>query len=554
MSTWWIPSTLRDYRVSGLGADALAGLALVAVALPSQMATARLAGLPAVDGLYAFVAGSLLYALIGTSRHLSVGADSTIAPVLAAGVASIAAVGTGGYRAGMALTAVLVGVLLVVAGLLRLGWIAEFLSTPVTTGVLAGIGVEIAVRQLPVVLGISGGGTTTIGRIRHVVDQAGHVNGWSVGIAVGTLVLVSGAQLIDRRLPGALVALVLSIVAVQALGLASHHGVAVLGTVHGGLPSVGVPTVPWRDFRDLLGPVLTVAFVCIAQTAATLRGGDAATPASDDFNRDLIGVGAGNITAGLIGSFAVDASPPNTTVVTASGSRSQLSTAIAAGVVTGVVFLATAPLAHLPQATLGATLLFISAKLFRARELRAILRFDSIEFALTIAALLAVALVGIEEGVALAIVLSLADRTRRSARPRDAILGRVPGTDHWIPTDIGRATEQVPGTLVYLVYAPLWYANAHYLRLRIAELVDAATEPVHAVVFDANAVSDIDYTGLHTLRQLITELDQQHIKFAIARASHLVHHDLKHGDLLHELAPEHLFASVEDAVAALTDT
>jgi SulP family sulfate permease len=551
MSAWWVPSTLRGYRVSSLGADGLAGLALVAVALPSQMATARLAGLPAVDGLYAFVAGSLLYAILGTNRHLSVGADSTIAPVLAAGVASIAAVGTAGYRAGMALAAVLVGVLLVVAGLSRLGWIAEFLSRPVITGVLAGIGVEIAVRQLPVVLGISGGGTTTIGRIRQVIDQVGHVNGWSVGIAVGTLVLVIGAQLIDRRLPGALAGLVLSIVAVDALGLASHHGVAVLGIVHGGLPSVAVPSVPWRDFRELAGPVLTVAFVCVAQTAATLRATGAATAATTDFNRDLVGVGAGNITAGLIGSFAVDASPPNSAVVTAAGARSQLSIAIAAGVVAGVVLLATAPLAHLPQATLGATLLFVSAKLFRARELRAILRFDSIEFALAMTALLAVALVGIEQGVALAIVLSLADRTRRSARPRDAILGRAPDTDHWIPTDIGRTTDQVPGILVYLVYAPLWYANADYLHLRIAQLLSAATHPVYAVVLDANAISDIDYTGLQTLRQLITELDQQHIGFAIARASHLVHHDLKHGELLHELAPEHLFASVNDAVTAM---
>ncbi|MGI8417488.1 MAG: SulP family inorganic anion transporter, partial [Nakamurella sp.] len=442
-------------------------------------------------------------------------------------------------------------VLLVTAGLLRLGWIAEFLSRPVITGVLAGIGVEIAVRQLPVVIGISGGGNTTVGRLRQVIDDVGQVNGWSVGVAVGTLVLTIGAQLVDRRLPGALAGLVLSIVAAAVFGLASHHGVAVLGTIHGGLPSIGVPSVPWRAFGELVGPVLTVAFVCVAQTAATLRATGPAPSAPTDFNRDLIGVGAGNIAAGLIGSFAVDASPPNTAVVTAAGARSQLSTAIAAGVVAGVVLLATAPLAQLPQATLGATLLFVSAKLFRARELRAILRFDSIEFALAITALLAVALVGIEQGVALAIVLSLADRTRRSARPRDAVLGRAPGTDHWIPTDIGRDTEQVAGILVYLVYAPLWYANADYFHLRMLELISAATEPVHAVVLDANAVSDIDYTGLQTLRLLITELDQQDIRFAIARASHLVHHDLKHGDLLQELAPEHLFASVDDAVTAL---
>jgi len=236
-----VPPTLRRYRPSWLGADALAGLSLVAVALPSQMATARLAGLPAAAGLYAFVAGSVLYALFGTNRRLSVGADSTIAPVLAVGVASIAVVGTQRYITTMAFAALLVGGLLIVVGVCRLGWIAEFLSTPVITGVLAGIAVEIIVRQLPVVLGLEGGGTSTIGRLRRVFAQASHTNGWSLAIALCVLALIVVGQRIDHRLPGALVGLVLSIVAVDAFGLATHHGVTVLGAIHGGLPHVGLP-------------------------------------------------------------------------------------------------------------------------------------------------------------------------------------------------------------------------------------------------------------------------------------------------------------------------
>src|SRR6204780_428400 len=212
MSTWWVPPTLRGYRTSWLGADALAGLSLVAVALPSQMATARLAGVPAVAGLYAFVAGSVLFALFGTNRRLSVGADSTIAPVLAVGVASIAVVGTSRYITTMAFAALLVGGLLIAVGVCRLGWIAEFLSTPVITGVLAGIAVEIVVRQIPVILGVAGGGTTTIDRIRQVAGQLSHVNGWSAGIAVGVLALIVVGQRVDHRLPGALLGLVLSIV------------------------------------------------------------------------------------------------------------------------------------------------------------------------------------------------------------------------------------------------------------------------------------------------------------------------------------------------------
>jgi len=551
MSTWWVPPTLRGYRTSWLGADALAGLSLVAVALPSQMATARLAGVPAVAGLYAFVAGSVLFALFGTNRRLSVGADSTIAPVLAVGVASIAVVGTSRYITTMAFAALLVGGLLIAVGLCRLGWIAEFLSTPVITGVLAGIAVEIVVRQIPVILGLEGGGTSTIGRVRRVLDQVSHTNGWSVGIAVGVLVLIVVGQRIDHRLPGALLGLVLSIVAVDAFGLATHHGVAILGTVHAGLPHVGLPGASWTELRRLLGPVLTVAFLCIAQTAATVRTSGAAAPTPGNFNRDLAAIGAGSVAAGLIGVLAVDASPPNTAIVAASGARSQLTNVLAAALVVAVLLTLTAPLSKLPEATLGATLVFIATKLFRVGELRKILRFDRLEFALAFTTLLVVALIGIEQGIVVAIVLSLADRTRRAARPRDTLLGREPGTDHWIPVDVGRPAEQVAGVLVYLVYAPLWYGNADHIRLRLVQLIDAAAEPVHVVILDANAMSDIDYTGLQALRGLAAELDRRGVAIGVARASHLVHHELKHGALLTELGRDHLFASVDEAVTFL---
>ena len=551
MSAFWVPPTLRGYRRAWLGADALAALTLVAVALPSQMATARLAGLPAVVALYAFLSGSLLYAALGTKPHLSVGADSTIAPVLATAATAVAAAGSAGYAATMAFMALVVGALLIVVGLLRLGWISDFLSPPVVTGVLAGIAVEIVVRQLPVSLGVRGGGTTTLGRLGALSGQIGRTNGWCVGIALGVLALVIVAQRIDHRLPGALVGLVLSIIAVDALGLASHHGVAVIGAVHGGLPHIGLPSAPWSHLRLLVAPVLTVAFVCIAQTAATVREAGADVAAPDDFNRDLIGVGAGSLAAGLMGAFAVDASPPNTAIVSASGSRSQLTNVMAALIVLLVVLVATGPIRQLPEATLGATLVFIATKLFRAGQLRTVLRFDRLEFALAVSTLVVVAFVGIEQGVALAMVLSLADRTRRTARPQDTVLGREPGTDHWIPVDIGHTTEEVPGIVVYLMYAPLWYGNADYFRNRARQLVSAAPSPVHAMVLDAVAISDIDYTGLRALGDLVAELRRQGVTLAIARSSHLVHHDLKHGALLEQLGPGHLFTSVEAAVEAL---
>jgi len=542
--------TLRGYRASWLGPDVLAGLTLAAIAVPEQMATAGLANMPAVAGLYAFLSGSVLFAVLGRSRQVSVGADSTIAPVLAAGVATVAVSGTPRFTHLVSFFALMVGAMLIAVGLLRLGWISEFLSTPVVTGVLAGIAVQIVVRQLPAILGLAGGGTTTAGRIREVIVQIGHTNGWSVGIAVAVFTVVVGAEHLDRRIPGALIGVVVSILVVDGLGLASH-GVRVLGPIRGGLPSFGVPPASWADVRGLLGSALTVAFICVAQTAATVRAPNAGAEASGDFNRDLVALGAGSLAAGLSGSFAVNSSPPRTQIAISSGGRSQVTGLVAAAVVLGVVLLATGLLQSLPQATLGAILVFIAARLFRVRVLRSILRFDRLEFGLADITMLTVSLVGIEQGVVLAMLLALADRTRRAARPRDVVLGREPGTEHWIPPDIGRPTEQVPGVIVYLLYAPLWYGNADYIRTRIREILDSAAQPVHALVLDANGIPHIDYTGTQTLAELTAELRQQGVTTGIARSSHVVYRDLKHSGLLKDIGPGNLFATVEEAVSAL---
>lgn len=545
-----IAPTVRDYQASWLVPDLLAGLTLVAIAVPEQMATARLANMPAIAGLYAFVAASLVFALLGLSRQMSVGADSTIAPVLAVGVAAVAAVGTPRYLHLVSFLALMVGALVIAVGLLRLGWIASFLSTPVVTGVLAGIAVEIVVRQLPAILGLSGGGTTTVSRIRKVMAQLGHTNGWSTGIALAVFAVIMIAERVNRRIPGALIGLVGSIVVSAAFDLKSH-GVQVVGAIHGGLPSFAVPSASWADARRLVAPALTVAFVCVAQTAATLRSSGNATPTAEDFNRDLVALGGGSVVSGLSGSFAVNSSPPRTAVVTAVGGRSQLTSVVAACVALAVVLFATGLLKDLPQATLGAILLFVATRLFRVWELRSILHFDRLEFGLAVVTALAVSLVGIEQGVLVAMLLSLADRTRRAARPRDAVLGREPGTPHWIPPDVGHPTEQVPGVIAYIIYAPIWYGNADYIRLRVREILQSASQPVHAFVLDADAVADIDFTGVRMLGELAAELKQRGVEFAVARCSHLVHHDLKHGGLLEALGRDRLFLTVEDAVAAL---
>ncbi len=543
--------TLRGYQRSWLVPDLVAGLTLVAIAIPEQMATARLAGVPAVTGLYAFIAGSMTFAVLGSHRNMSIGADSTIAPIFAAGVATVTVVGTPRYLHLVTFLALVVGVLVAAVGLLRLGWIADFLPAPVVTGVLAGIAIEIVIRQLPAILGTAGGGTTTVGRLEAVLDQRGRVNGWSLGIAATVLAVMVVAERINRRIPGALIGLVLSTAVVAVFNL-KIHGVGVVGSVHTGLPSLGPPSVHLSDVRRLLGPALTVAFLCVVQTAATARSTAVDSRPAGQFDRDLVALGAGNLLAGLSGSFAVNASPPRTAVVTASGGRSQLSSLIAvAGVV--VVLFAAGLLEDLPQATLGAILIYVATKLFGAGEFRSVFRFDRVEFALAVVSVLVVGFIGVEQGVVVAAVLALAQRTRLAARPRDAVLGRVPGTDHWIPVDIGRLTEQVPGVVVYLLYAPLWYGNAAHVAARMHQVLDSSSEPVHTLVFDADGVSDIDYTAARALRQLATDLRRQGVRIGVARTSHLVHRNFKHSGLLHDIGANRLFATVDDAVAGLSE-
>jgi sulfate permease, SulP family len=540
--------TLRRYQRAWLAADLVAGLTLVAIAIPEQMATAKLANMPTATGLYAFIAGAVVFALIGRNAHMSVGADSTIAPIFAAGVAVVAVPGSPTYTHLVVAVALAAGILLVVAGLLRLGWLADFLPLPVVTGVLAGIAIQIFVRQLPAVFGVPGGGTTTIGRLKVLFDQRDDFNGWTFAIALAVLATVVGAERINRRIPGALIALIVSTAAVAAFDL-EQHGVPVLGHIHAGVPHVGLPSASLRELRQLTATILTVGFLCVVQIAATSRSRAADQEAAGELNRDLVAVGAGSLASGLVGSFAVNASPPRTAIVEESGGRTQVTSLVAA---VGVVLLLTVAglLKDLPDATLGAILIFVATRLFKVDELRRVFRFDRFEFALAVITIAVVGFVGIEQGVVVAILLALVLRTRLTARPRGAVLGQEPGTVHWIPMDIGRPTTTVPGVVVYLLYSALWYGNVRFVLDRLRAELDAIDHP-RALIFDADGTSDIDYTAARQVAQFVDALNQRGIAFGVARASHLVHHDLKHSGLLQHLGPDRLFPSVQEAVQAL---
>jgi high affinity sulfate transporter 1 len=531
--------------------EATAALMLLVIAVPEQLATSRLAGMPPITGLYAFVAGTVGIALLGSNPQLSVGADSTIAPLFAVALAHSARTGSADYAALAGLLAVLVGLLVAAVGLLRLGWIAEFLSTPIITGFLAGVAVIIVVHQLPDVLGVPSVSGTTLHRLQLVLAHLGRTNGWTLGIAAGVLVLVLVAEKVDRRLPGALVALVGSTALVAGAHL-DARGVAVLGAVAHGAPSLGLHRFSWDRVGHVFPLAGVVALVVISQTAATSRAFADTGNYDVDMGRDFLGVGAGGVLAGVSGSFPVNASPARTAAVAEAGGRSQVSGLVAAAAVV-LLIPAAAVLRDVPVATLGAILVFIASRIFHWRDLWAIGRFDLFELGLAVVTLLTVALVGVEQGIGVAVGLAILDRTRLSSRPSVHQLGRIAGTTSWAPLHGAEEAVEVPGILVLLFATPLYYANAEHFRTPAGELARHA-DGLRALVLDVVGMHDVDFTGSRVLGRLIDELERRHVVLALARAGDHLVGNLERSGLLARIGPEHLFPSVDEAVSALTPT
>ena len=542
-------SSLHGYRRQFVLADTVAAVTLLVIAVPEQLATSHLAEMPPITGLYAFVAGTVMFALFGSNPQMSVGADSTIAPLFAIGVGALAQSGSGNYADLVAILAVEVGVLVVLVGLLRLGWIAEFLSTPIITGFLAGVAVTIVVHEVPDLLGLPAVSGTTLDRIAAIGAHIGRVNGWTLGIGIVVLALVVAAERIDRRLPGALVGLIGSTVVVGAAGLQAH-GVAVLGTFAHGAPRFGLTNLSWGTAGSVLPLAAAVTLVVLTQSATTTRAFAGRGRYTVDVNRDFLGVGAGSIAAGLAGSFPVDASPPRTAAVVSAGGRTQ-----AAGLGAAAAVVALVPAAGLlrdvPEATLAAVLLFVAARIFPLRDLIAIGRFDLFEAGLAAITLLTVALVGVEQGIGVAVALAILDRTRLSARPQLHVLGRIAGTTSWAPLSTAEHIAQVPGVLVVLFATPLWYANAIHFRAQLGAAQSRAIGSVQLVVLDTIGMSDVDFTGSQALRDVLDDLDRQHIVFAVARAGQRVRQSLSRSRLLDRIGEDHFFASVDEAVVAL---
>ena len=314
--------SLHGYQRSWASADLVAGLMLLVIAVPEQLATSRLAGMPPITGFYAFVAGTVVFALLGSNPQMSVGADSTIAPLFATGVSALALTGSSHYVELVAILAVMVGLMVMLVSILRLGWIADFLSTPIVTGFLSGVAVIIVIHQLPDFLGLPSTGGSNTHRVGFVFTHLGRGERMDGRHRAGVLAVMFVSAHLDRRIPGGLIGLIGSTALVAALGLQAH-GVAVLGTIQSGAPTFGLTGLSWSTLESLAPLAAVVALVVVTQTAATTRGFAEQGGYDVDAGRDFLAVGAGSVLAGLVGSFPVDASPPRTGAVATAGGRTQ---------------------------------------------------------------------------------------------------------------------------------------------------------------------------------------------------------------------------------------
>lgn len=541
---------MSGVTLGGLGADAVAGLTLAAIAIPEQMATARLGGLPPQFGFFAFVAASVGFAVFGANRRLSAGADSTITPIFAGGLAAIAGAGSAHYLALAAALALMVGVILLVAGVFKLGWIADLLSRPVIVGFLAGISLHIALSQAPAVLGLPEGSGDVYHRLASLWAHAGAINPPSMAVGLGVLALILAGERLSARIPSALVALVGAVLASQILGL-ERHGVRTLGAVPAGVPGFAPPVVAFEDLLHMVGLAFLVALVVMMQTAITSRS-FSEQDGDPDIARDYVGLGVGNLLAGLCGAFPVNASPPRTAAVAQSGGRSQAAGLLAALAVLALAAFGTGLLAQIPVAALGGVLLFVAQRIFHLGELRDLYRRARAEFALALLTTALIAALPIQTGVAIGVFLSLAYGVFTITRARPIPFERTPGTTVWWPASTSQKGETEPGVLVTGFQAPLSFLNAYDFRRGLLEAIEAGRGQLRLLVLEASSVVEIDFTASSILIEVIGTARAAGVDFAVARLESVrAREAFDRLGVTEVLGGDHIFLSVESAIQAL---
>jgi high affinity sulfate transporter 1 len=548
----WMPGVrvLRTYERRWLPRDVIAGIVLVTLLVPQGMAYAELSGLPPITGLYTTVVCLVAYALVGPSPILVLGPDSALGPMIAATILPLAAGDQNTAIALAGMLALLVGLVCLGAGIGRLGFVADLLSNPVRTGYLAGLAVVIFIGQLPKLFGFSTDASGLLAEAQAFVQGLDMTNPWALGIGLLSLAIILGLKRASPRTPGILIAVVVAIVLSIVLDLASR-GVSVIGVLPQGFPLPSLPAAHLSDIPVLFAAAIGISLVAIGDTISTSGGFASRGGYEVDGDQELAGIGAANLAAGLFSGFPVSTSGSRTAVAFQSGAKTQLTGLVAAGLVLAMLIVVPGLVQSMPQPVLAAVVIAASLTLFDVAELRRLYAVRKAEFGLAVACALGVALIGVLQGIVLAVVLSAVYIFQRAWAPYSAVLGTAPGLAGYHDLASHPEARPVPGLLIIRWSAPLFFANANEFRDRIRALVRDSTPPPRWVLVAAQPITDIDTTAGSMLVDLDLELNAAGIHLAFAELQTAVRETIVRYGLLETIEGAHFYRSVEEAVEAL---
>jgi SulP family sulfate permease len=540
---------IRQYRRRDLPHDMVAGLTVAAVIVPIGMAYGQLSGLPPIVGLYASLLPLVAYALFGSSRQLIIGPDASSTALMAAAVAPLAAGDAARAIDLAALLAVLVGGVALLGALLRLGFIATFLSKPILVGYMNGLVLIVIAAQLGKILGVSIRSDAFIGQMLEALGKLGAINWPTAVVGVGVFATILLFRRFAPQLPAALLAVVLATLAVALFDLEAY-GVATLGAVPAGVPHLHIPRASAADVGRLAVDALGIALLTFSDTILSSRSFARRNGYEVDANGELRGLAAANLAAGFSQGYPVSASGARTAVNEAAGGQTQMSALVAALALAAILTWLTGLLADFPVAALGGALIAAVLPLIDVTSLRQMYRIRKADLIVAILTFGGVLVIGLLEGIALAVGLSLFLVLVRAVRPHDAVLGQVQGVDGFHDVDDYADAETIPGLIVYRFDAPLFFANAERFQSRVLDLVRTASTPVEWVLLDAEAITDLDSTAAEAVERLQIELSQLGVMLAIARAKRALRDRLTAAGLTEVLTERYFFPSVRSGVAA----
>jgi high affinity sulfate transporter 1 len=541
---------VRTYQRRWLPRDVAAGLTLTGILVPAGMAYAEASGLPPIVGLYATIVPLLVYALVGPSRLLMLGPDSALVPLLLVALAPFAAMSPSQVIPAAALLAIIVGAIIIGAGVARLGFLTDLLSFPTRAGFMAGIALIIVASQLPKLFGVPADAMAPLPRFGELLDgvTSGQVN--LASLAVGTVALAIILFVKGRWpvVPGVLIAVVLTTIASAVLDLAGTAGVAVVGPLPAGLPAFSPPTVSTSAIIDLLPAAVGIALVTAADTSILSRTFAARNGYSTDPNQELVALGVSNIATGLFSGYPISSSASRTAVAETAGTRTQVTGIVGALAIVLLLTVAPGLLSALPVSVLAAVVLAAAISIADLGAFPRLLRERPSEFLLAVASFAGVVIIGVIQGIFLAVILSLLLFLRRSWWPHDAVLGRATGVKGYHDLHFYPGARQIPGLVLYRFDAPLLFFNAESFRERVLAQVALADPPARWVVVAAEPITDIDTTAAESLELLLEELDAAGVTLAFAELKDPVKARLRRYGTMDKIGEDRCYPTVGTAV------